>query len=265
MKKSISLLIVALMAIILIKPFSAKADVIWEPYGDKFYEKHRAGMLLENCGYIVNSPDGYVYIYESPDKTKSSQAYKLNGEQVPCAYSYEYEGHRWGLVSYESPAWMILDDCYRVYDSTLFVHDHENELEEISMQVELKSSYYYFSYPGSGEGSPLFDCPDAYAREKYVDADGNEWLHFGYTYGLRDFWVNITNPESSTCKKLEIKHDFEIYAPKEPSAASENNREQDNEEEPATNNGVLVGVGTVLAVAVIGAATAIVLKIKKKK
>ena len=65
-----------LMALTLAMP--AFADVMWEPYGNNFYEAHRDECQYENRTYLANGPEGYLTLRQRP-QSSAEVIYRVNG------------------------------------------------------------------------------------------------------------------------------------------------------------------------------------------
>ncbi len=233
MKKTLITLLMTLVVLILAKPAVTLADVVWEPYGDDFYDKHSSEMQHEERYYIANSPEGYVYIYDTPGKLGKNPKFLLNGEKKYIYFTTEYKGQKWGISEERNSEsgewtyqWLPLDECYAAFNSAEFLNVNSDKMINTEKKVEFKKSYVYWEYPGAETCSMLFDCEEAYSSTQYVDDDGNEWYYFGYVMGMRDFWVNMSDPEKETCTKYETPKPDVVYEAKEPST-EENNKKTD--------------------------------------
>ena len=68
MKKGFTLILTLCMMLALASP--VYADVIWEPYGDSFYEEHRGEFRLCEDYYYANSPTGWEAKRARPSPTE---------------------------------------------------------------------------------------------------------------------------------------------------------------------------------------------------
>lgn len=69
-----------LMALTLAMP--AFADVMWEPYGNNFYEAHRDECQYENRTYLANGPEGYLTLRESLQSSAEVDKHCQWGERL---------------------------------------------------------------------------------------------------------------------------------------------------------------------------------------
>lgn len=126
-----------LMALTLAMP--AFADVMWEPYGNNFYEAHRDECQYENRTYLANGPEGYLTLRESP-QSSAEVINIVNGESVYVGYLWtDGKGDQWGVAEYGVTSdsgertwhdgWAPLSQLALVYDHICFEEDHGDELE----------------------------------------------------------------------------------------------------------------------------------------
>ena len=180
-----------------------RADVIWEPMEDSFYERHREACTYVGRQYTANGPDGVVYVYKSPESAEVVETWE-NGYQVRIGFTYEdSDGIVWGInENYtEKCGWMPMEYMEVVYDSISFVEEYAEEI--VSQEGQLENyegeEFFFWSYPGSkeyisvtnpvdpGEYDPVY-------RSVYTDENGRRWGHVGYFYGYRDKWFCIDAP-----------------------------------------------------------------------
>ena len=192
------------------------ADVIVEPQ-DNFYEEHREECEYISRTYIVNSKEGYVYLFVSPESKKVLGSIGNNTE-VFIQFIYEGENEvTWGVVmdtslfkeSRAKTAWINLSDCYVKYDQISFLEDHEEELvqEEISFDFSNSSKeVILWTYPQSGEIAGRIDPTSEYAQSSertydnyYLDSNNEKWIQINYYMGQKG-WVCVTDP---TNEKIE--------------------------------------------------------------
>lgn len=196
------------LLILLLCAQTVRADVIIEPYGDSFYERHRSECLYINRGYIANGPDKAVTLYKAPDND-SAVGTVANGETVWILYEYTFEGHKWGVSDgYTSGGWMPMDYLYKVFDSGLFQDQYADVLQGESGSLddyltdtdadEIKVNCYL--YPGAED---YFDIT-LYSERGYgpeycrtfTDDQGRKWGLIGYFMGIRDRWICLDAPSA---------------------------------------------------------------------
>ncbi len=202
MKKILAALIVLLIVISMMHTTEAKADVLWEPTYN-FFDENKVDYTIERRSYIANSPNGFVNIYKSPD-SKTTTGVLLNGDSFYVYYKGEYDGKLWGLNTQEE--YVLLDNMYVAYDHISFEEEYKDKIEDLSdARTELKKGYLYMEYPGAERCEELmFDNKEAYCSKMFVDEQGLEWRYFGYVYGLRNFWVCVSDPYNRDYVKREV-------------------------------------------------------------
>ncbi|RAZ46520.1 cell wall anchor protein, partial [Klebsiella oxytoca] len=44
----------------------ARADLMWEPHSNHFFEQHRGSCQYEDRGYLANGEAGFVTLWDAP-------------------------------------------------------------------------------------------------------------------------------------------------------------------------------------------------------
>ncbi len=267
---------------------SVSADVIWEPYGDSFYDKHREEMQYDNRFYkatedlvYYDKPNGSILVIEV-NTTKA-------GELFNVQYLYEDEnGVLWGNVyvpGAADSAWVNLVGCVRPYDRTDFTNDYESEFKPIETQPD--GAFYadevpLYDYPGAANS--LYNMivePDAeylpeYAHT-YTDANGNVWGELFYFRGMKG-WV-LLEGDIYTVQAPDKERDFLIENTKNEQPVVTDGNTAENEEatredadevtagdtaEPVAKQNYAVPVVLVVAVVAVTLAVLFVFFRKKK-
>ncbi len=198
-----------LMALTLAMP--AFADVMWEPYGNNFYEAHRDECQYENRTYLANGPEGYLTLRESP-QSSAEVINIVNGESVYVGYLWtDGKGDQWGVAEYGVTSdsgertwhdgWAPLSQLALVYDHICFEEDHGDELEAYDGSGDVLTEIMVYDYPGGPlamEDSFQVDVEEnplsQYFEYLYTDENGLRWSKLGYYYGLRNVWVCLDDP-----------------------------------------------------------------------
>ena len=261
---------------------TASADVIWEPYNDSFYNKHRddAQYFYYAKSYIS---DRDIDIYDQPNK-KVIGTLKA-GTSQPIPVIIEYKGSDWGVFDYRYDgeyidAWICLDGMATVYDSEDFTNEHADEIVpyEGDPAVETpKEAFYMWKYPGSPinyQESYYGNDDDfsGYIQSIYKDSHGT-WGYIGYMYGQQNAWVFIDDMYSAEPEELSdiVTSGTEyVTVPAETSEAPQSDSAENTSPETVNlpevrNSGVsgYVICGAIAAAAI--AVSAILLKIFAKK
>ena len=201
MKKWISLLFAALLALSLAVP--AAADVIWEPE-DAFYKKHADDCTLLQRSFYANGADGYINLYESPESAFVTGQLE-NGAQLYIDWQYE----DWGYLEGDKSGWVPLGDLQIIYDYLSFAEEYGDEFLPYDaaqyrplMETWAGDTLALWPYPGAAEAQNVWQgAADAMAELRqngfdniFVDEEGYTWGYRAYLYGNRNVWVCLDDP-----------------------------------------------------------------------
>ncbi len=178
------------------------ADVIFEPDGDNFFNEHR-----EECthgasrGYLVNTADGYIKLYESPLSDKIVKTHP-NGQHLWIEWTYtDATGTVWG-ITYHEDGWMRLSELSLIYDVYSFSEEHRAEFVpyvkgSFSLTASEETPVILYDYPGGalyGKNLAEQNLLDLFT-DTYTDAEGRVWGHFeAYYMGRTNGWVCLSDP-----------------------------------------------------------------------
>lgn len=202
MKKPAVLPLCLLILAALVVP--ACADVIWEPYGDTFYEENRADCVYVNAVYEALTD---VTIRQSPGASAKSGAIPA-GEEVYVGYTWaSAAGKDWGYVERDGASgWADLGNMARLYDEACFQREHGGQFTALNEPQALETDaavVYLWSFPGSGRirdeldrSIPwLADTPPSYDT-LWTDGEGRTWARITYYYGMGG-WIYLADPSAS--------------------------------------------------------------------
>ncbi len=200
MKKSIVGFFSILLVLLLTGTSVAKADVLWEP-SENFFDENNCVYTVEQRAYMINSPNGFVNIYNSPDSAFTKGQLK-NGETFYVYYKGTYKDKLWGLNTSEE--YIPLEYAVVVYDHISFREEYKDSITNVrDEKIELKKGYLRWSYPGSVNCDEMpINVESAYPSYSFTDEQGLKWLFFGYVNGIRNFWICIDDPEND---KLPVR------------------------------------------------------------
>lgn len=220
MKKIRSLWIAVMLAAAV--SFPAMADLIWVPEND-FLSEHDKECEYSGRRYYVNGKKGYGCVYENPESRLLLDRIP-NGEILYVTEIYTGGSEESGIVQYrwnESdqiendytyPAepgvqvgWIPMSELLAIYDSESFMEEHEDQITEAegkmltSSQLQQYDAIYFWEYPGARESIEKFEKPeeDMEFDRLYRDEDGTEWGHVSNYLFRRDFWIQVSQPDSS--------------------------------------------------------------------
>lgn len=202
-------LVILMLVLCLVGTTVAQADIIWEPDGDAFFEKHKDDFVLEQQSYYVNSPDGDAEFYNSPGGKVVDT--KSNGTLIHIYYIYQDgNGTRWGYTMDES--YVNLSLMMNRYDDMEFRADHQEEIQEtapenLEVVIPEGETFLGWSHPGGipTETEAVFEDWDLkeLCQEFYTDAEGRIWGYLGYHYGHREFWICLSDLNNADLQKPE--------------------------------------------------------------
>lgn len=282
MRKVLCLLLsLCLLAVLSV---GASADVIWEPYGDSFYDSHRDEMQYENRFYKAT---GDLAQYDKPNGKIEEKAAILADELFSVQYVYEDEnGALWGncyLPGVADSAWINLVGCVRPYDREDFTDDYSEQFEAIETQPDI--SFYaddvpLYDYPGAEHSlyNMIVEEDSEYLPEyahTYTDEAGNVWGELMYFRGMNG-WV-LLDGDITTAKAPAKERDFLIENTKNAQSAVTDGNAAENEEEntqtvttidpaePVAKQNLAVPVVLVIAVVAVTLAVLFIFFRKKKE
>lgn len=255
------------LLIVLLFPVTAQADVIYEPF-DSFYEQHRAECSYVGRRYTANGPNGTVTLYETPLNPNVEKEYK-NGTVLYVSYTYQTDnGILWACCDNwddNMTGWVPVEYLELIYDGISFKEEFGDSFIPIQMTLEgaeLDSAEIYFwEYPGSTACIQVLleedYRPDFHTS--YTDEMGNKWVQCSYYFGIKGYWVNLSNPTADY--KTLFPDVPEETLPTEMETVA---KEHVEEIKPDTSGEILVVTLAVAAVVVITAVMLVVLKKRQK-
>lgn len=260
------------------------ADVIWEPYGDSFYDDHREEMQYENRFYKATAD---LAQYDEPGGKILNESIVFADELFSVQYVYEDEnGTLWGncYIPGADSAWVNLVGCVRPYDRTDFNADYGDQFEAIETQPDI--SFYadevpLYDYPGAANAlyNMIVESDSEYLPEyahTYTDEAGNVWGELLYFRGMNG-WV-LLKGDIYTVQAPDKERDFLIKNTKdEQTLVTDGNVTEIEEEEntetvttidpadPVAKQNFAVPVVLVVAVTAVTLAVLFIFFRKKKK
>lgn len=246
---------------------TVRADVIFEPMDDEFYEEHRDECDYHDRSYTANGPNGNITIYESPVSDRVVKTVK-NGETLWISYVYTApDGIQWGCTGSwdDDGGWVPMPYLALIYDHISFAEEYghsfleeDGELDESWQGKEI----YFWEYPGSPDPFSMQlqeDYMPGYDRV-YVDENGNRWGRLTYYFGIRDCWINLDTPDAD----FATLYPNGVEKPTQPvqSESTDSDERQDEIKPQLTVDTTLVVI-CVAAVVVVSALLLILLKRKR--
>lgn len=216
MKKFVTLLLAAAALLTLAAP--AKADLLWEPTGNAFYDQHWNDCVYDNRNYYANGQEGFVTLWNAPGGHTVEGQFE-NGTAL-CVY-WIYED--WGYVYTSPEGWVPLADLQLIYDNISFAEEYADQIIPYNgefMDYDGDSDVVnFFAYPGAEEIQRTYESSqwsalwknltgtayeESYIQSIFVDEEGLTWGFVDYMYGHLNAWFCLDDPdgENFTVRKV---------------------------------------------------------------
>ena len=224
MKKCLLLFVVA--AIALTQPVQLFADAVW---GNDFASKKEKEIeWLERNRFVVNAPEGFVIIKESPGfngdmiqyirkmfsdyggisvaEVKSFLSFK-NGQEFFVTGILKHRGEYWGVMSAGHsviyPGWVPMKDLLVIYTAADFKEEHADEIyaDTGDRASSLNDKLVIWEWPGADRGKRALYTQELQVSESggitieyiYKDPEGREWGYADIRYDL-DYYLHSNMP-----------------------------------------------------------------------
>ncbi len=205
MKKNVWIL--AVVACWMFSALQVKADVIWEPYHDDFYQENMASCEYLNRTYTAAGPDGKVIVYESPENPTVVTTWE-NGFKAYISFTYtDADGNVWGVYDDSQSGingWVPMAYMTVVYDYISFQEEFADSITEENGTIPAVcagQTVYFWKYPGAENYYEMPMPEDAESLPQYsklfIDEAGLQWGYIGYFRGTKHCWVCLANPNGS--------------------------------------------------------------------
>ena len=198
-RKIMTLLLAAVTALTLSVP--AFADVMWEPYGNSFYENHRGECTYVDRSFLAKGKKGYITVKTAPNSLVEV-ANMENGSTFRVVQTWaEDDGTQWG-VGYSGrdiEGWVCLDELALIYDYIAFDEDHSAQFMPYDGSGDALAEVCLYSYPGGAYQYNLKENKDYMPfsesfKSLYTDENGLRWTFVGYYMGRNYAWACIDDP-----------------------------------------------------------------------
>jgi len=186
----------------------ARADIMWEPIRNSFYDAHRGECRYVDRSFLANGQNGYVTLREAPET--AGEVYNIpNGERVYVGQSWTAaDGAQWYACEYallETDGWDWRDgwapaaELSLIYDHICFEEDHADEFEEYDGSGDALDKVCLYSYPSGVFQDTLEEDRDYQPfseafQHLYTDENGRRWTYVGYYMGRRNAWACLDDP-----------------------------------------------------------------------
>jgi len=194
-------------------PMVAGADTIYEPDNDDFYTRNRSRCEQLFRDFYANSEDGQVSLRLEPGSEQIVCNIE-NGQILNIMFTYDNNGEIWGVTELSiNPTeerltgWIPMAELLVVYDYISFAEDYGHEFYgyEFDGYTLFGDDIIYWAWPGSGVIRLIFEVQyqsDDFSpglmmvRTAYTDYEGREWGFLGYSLGIRNVWICLSDPSN---------------------------------------------------------------------
>ena len=224
MRKVLSIFLTLLALLALCVP--ARADMLWEPYGNIFYDKHFGSCDYIGRDYYANGAEGFVTLWDAPGGSVVEAQYE-NGTRL-CVY-WQYKD--WGCITVfmekgkHIDGWVPMKDLYLVYDHISFEEEYGDQFRPYNG--------WFLDYDGQeGDELWMWETPlDGEPRDSttmsansldvlsyndisqvYTDVRGRDWGFVAYMFPYRDFWIPLDDPTDAEAGAGTIPEAEELIA-----------------------------------------------------
>ena len=195
MRKLICLILALAVAIL-----PVFADIIWEPYNDPFYDRHREEFTF--CREVYETAFAVDALREPYGEKVCTipEGEAINGEHI---YTGE-DGVTWILSDYMLDGdWKTIyvraDQVVNRYDRE-FLQDFGAELAAEPPEgigaITIQEGFLFWTYPGGlpweGAGSLVELDAAEVCQWYYTDPQGDVWGYVDYHFGRHESWICLT-------------------------------------------------------------------------
>lgn len=215
-----------------------RADILWEPYDDSFFEEHRSELEHVNRYFLANGKDGFVTLWDMPGGSGVVAQYE-NCEKLRVYDVYQ----DWGLITVwedgvTAYGWTPLEDLSLVYDHISFAEEYAGQIRDYNGEFagydgELNLINYY-EYPGAPEVKEAHELSSLYRQEIkdrltgavkegscisriFTDESGLTWGYVNYLFGPVNGWFCLDSPDGTDFPVRQVP-EVEFTAPQTPKA-----------------------------------------------
>lgn len=194
----------------------ARADVLWSPRDNRFYEQHHSELETVIRYFLANGEEGFVTLWDAPNGSRVTAQYE-NGERLLVYYTYG----DWALVTVqgmaesgewtETDGWTPLSDLSLIYDCTSFreeyaagIRSYRDEISRFDGSVETVN---FYEYPGAAEVKDQMNTSDLQellskdaARlidSVFTDEEGHTWGYVPRYMFVRESWFCLDDPDGT--------------------------------------------------------------------
>ena len=232
MKRILTCMLALAMVLALTVP--ACADVLWEPFGNRFYENHRDEMEYLGRQFQANGPEGFVTLWDAPEGSSVASQYE-NGTKLWIYWVYE----DWGCASNwtdngETVGWVPMAEMELVYDYACFAEEYADRITpyagEFANYDGDAAGAAFYEYPGAPDVKRYMprddqlpvkqnltgtDTESSYISFVFVDENGLTWGFVSYMYGRLNGWFCMDNPEGDGDPEKQTAEQTPVFPKRE--------------------------------------------------
>lgn len=199
---------------------TARADVLWSPRNDRFFEQH-----YDQCEYIgrqfyANGDEGFITLWDAPEGTQVVHQFQ-NGFTLWVYYQYEdwVCAAVWGDEG-EISGWAPIGDFALKYDYLCFAEEYGDQIHPYDGQFKDydggAAEIVFYEYPGAPVSKDVRKAAwgldeligrggDSYIQSVFVDEAGLTWGFVGYLYGRINAWFCLDDPGGTDFPVREVE------------------------------------------------------------
>ena len=212
----------------------ARADVLWSPMDNPFYEQHHSELDTVIRYFLANGEEGFVTLWDAPNGSRVTAQYE-NGERLLVYYTYG----DWALITVrgrtdsgewtETNGWTRLSDLSLIYDCTSFREEYASEIhsyrDERSLFDGSAETVNFYEYPGAAEVKDqmepakfqeiLTEGAAQVIDSVFTDEEGHTWGYIPRYMFVRESWLCLDDPGGTDFPVREVP-EVEFTPPQTP-------------------------------------------------
>ena len=186
---------------------TARADVLWSPRNDRFFEQHYDQCETIGRQFYANGDGGFITLWDAPGGTRVVHQFQ-NGFTLWVYYQYEdwVCAVVWGDEG-EISGWAPIEDFALRYDYLCFAEEYGDQIHPYDGQFKDydggAAEIVFYEYPGAPEPKDVWEAAEVldqltgtgYIDSTFTDEEGRTWGYVAYLFGSRNLWFCLDEPE----------------------------------------------------------------------
>lgn len=207
-RKYVSLVLV--LSALLALCATARADLLWSPRNDRFFEQHYDQCEVIGRQFYANGDEGFITLWDAPGGTRVMHQFQ-NGCTLWVYYQYEDWACAvvWGDEG-EIAGWAPIEDFALKYDYLCFEEEYAEEIHPYDGQFDdydgSPAEIVFYEYPGAPEPKDVWEAAEildqltgregtGYIASTFTDEEGLTWGYVAYLFGSRNLWFCLDAPD----------------------------------------------------------------------